>query len=72
MTEALISDLGQISALRVISCHSAMQYRDTTKGAPQIGRELNVDALLEGAVQRSPERIMVRVRLIHAPTDRQL
>ncbi len=71
MTEALIGDLGQISALeRVISFHSAVQFKGTRKPAPQIGRELNVDGLLEGSVQRSQERLVVRVQLIHASADK--
>ncbi|HVP12455.1 MAG TPA: tetratricopeptide repeat protein, partial [Phycisphaerae bacterium] len=71
MTEALIGDLGRISALeRVISFHSAAQFKGTRKPLPQIGRELKVDGLLEGSVQRSPERILIRVQLIHAASDK--
>src|SRR5204863_7780205 len=52
MTDELISDLGQISALRVISRTSVMQYKGVRKPLPQIARELNVDAVVEGTVLR--------------------
>ena len=72
MTEALITDLGKISALRVISRTSVMQYKVTKKPLPQIGRELNVDAVLEGTVARSGNRVRITANLLHAPTDRHL
>ena len=72
MTEALISDLARISALRVISRHSVMQYRDTPRTVPEIGRELNVDAVLTGSISRSGERVRIAVQLIHAATDQNL
>ena len=53
MTDELISDLGQISALRVISRTSVMGYKHARKPLPQIARELNVDAVVEGTVLRS-------------------
>jgi DNA-binding winged helix-turn-helix (wHTH) protein len=53
MTDELISDLGQISALRVISRTSVMTYKHAHKPLPQIARELNVDAVVEGTVVRS-------------------
>ena len=53
MTEALTTDLGKISALRVISRTSVMQYKGTKKSLPEIARELQVDALVEGTVLRS-------------------
>ncbi|HEV8253115.1 MAG TPA: serine/threonine-protein kinase, partial [Vicinamibacteria bacterium] len=60
MTEALITDLAQIRALRVISRTSAMQYKGTgKKPLPQIARELNVDGIVEGTVQRSGDRVKV-------------
>lgn len=52
MTEELITDLGKIGALRVISRTSVMRYKDTTKPPPEIAHELNVDAIVEGAVLR--------------------
>ena len=72
MTEALITSLAKIKALRVISRTSAMQYKDACKSLPQIGRELNVDAVLEGSVLRSGDRIRINAQLIHAVTDQHL
>ncbi len=72
MTEALITDLGKIGALRVISRTSVMQYKDTKKPLPQIARELNVDAIVEGTVQRSDNRVRITANLLHAPSDRHL
>jgi tetratricopeptide (TPR) repeat protein len=70
MTEALISNLTQIHALsRVISRRSVMQYKGSQKSLPEIARELNVDAVIEGSVQRSGGRIHVTARLIPAATD---
>jgi TolB-like protein/DNA-binding winged helix-turn-helix (wHTH) protein/Flp pilus assembly protein TadD len=72
MTEQLTTDLGQISALRVISRTSAMQYKDTKKKLPEIARELNVDAVVEGAVTRAGNQVRITAQLIEAPTDRHL
>jgi TolB-like protein/Tfp pilus assembly protein PilF len=72
MTEALITDLAQIRSLRVISRTSVMGYRATKKPLPQIARELNVDAVLEGSVQRSGGRVRITAQLIEAPTDRHV
>jgi TolB-like protein/Tfp pilus assembly protein PilF len=72
MTEALITELAQISALRVISRTSVMQYKAARKPLPQIAKELNVDAVVEGSVQRSGDRVQITVQLIQAPTDRHL
>jgi eukaryotic-like serine/threonine-protein kinase len=72
MTEALITDLGKISALRVISRTSAMRYKGTQKSLPEIARELNVGAVVEGSVLRSGDRVRITAQLIEAPTDRQL
>jgi TolB-like protein/DNA-binding winged helix-turn-helix (wHTH) protein/Tfp pilus assembly protein PilF len=72
MTEELITNLGKISALRVISRTSVMQYKGTKKPLPQIARELNVDAIVEGTVQRSENRVRITANLLHAPTDRHL
>jgi TolB-like protein/Tfp pilus assembly protein PilF len=72
MTEALITDLAKSSALRVISRTSVMQYKRVKKPLPQIARELNVDAVIEGSVQRSANRVRVTAQLIHAATDRHL
>jgi len=72
MTEALTTNLGKIGALRVISRTSAMQYKGTRKGLPEIGRELNVDAVVEGAVLRSGERVRITAQLVEASSDRHL
>lgn len=72
MTSELITGLGQISALRVISRTTAMQYRNVHKSLPQIAKELNVDAIVEGSVMRSGDRIRIAARLIEAPADKQI
>jgi len=72
MTEELITNLGKISALRVISRTSVMRYKGTKKPLPEIARELNVDAVVEGTVQRSGNRVRITANLLHAPTDQHL
>jgi TolB-like protein/DNA-binding winged helix-turn-helix (wHTH) protein/tetratricopeptide (TPR) repeat protein len=72
ITDALTTDLAQVAGLDVISRTSAMQYEGAKKPLPAIGQELNVDALLQGAVVRSGQRIRVTARLIHAATDRHV
>jgi tetratricopeptide (TPR) repeat protein len=72
MTDALITGLGKISALRVISRTSVMRYKQTKKPTPEIARELNVDAVVEGSVLRSGDRVRITANLVHASTDRQL
>jgi len=72
MTEALITELGKISGPRVISRQSVMQYKNSKKPLAQIARELNVDAVLEGAVARSGDRVKVTVHLAQASPERQL
>ena len=73
MTESLISNLAQIEALeRVISSTSVMQYKNTTKPLPEIARELGVDAVVEGSVMISKQRVRVNVQLIEARTDRNI
>jgi serine/threonine protein kinase/tetratricopeptide (TPR) repeat protein len=72
MTEAMITEVAQISGLRVISRTSVMQYKRTKKLLPQIAQELGVDAVLEGAVQRSGNKVGVTAQLIQASTDRHL
>src|ERR1700690_1263046 len=68
----LITGLGQISALRVISQTTAMQYKSAHKSLPQIAKELNVDAVVEGSVVRSGDRIRIAAQLIEAPADKQI
>ena len=72
MTEALITDLAKASAIRVMSRSSVMQYKGTRKPLPEIGRELNVDAVLTGSVVRSGDNVRIAVQLVHAATDQNL
>jgi TolB-like protein/DNA-binding winged helix-turn-helix (wHTH) protein/tetratricopeptide (TPR) repeat protein len=72
ITDQLITDLAQIRALRVISRTSVMTYKGERKALPQIARELNVDAVVEGTVLRSGERVRITAQLIQAPTDKNL
>ncbi len=72
MTEALISDLAKIGGLKVISRTSVMRYKATTKSLPEIARELNVDAVVEGSVLRVGDRVRITAQLIHAATDKHL
>src|SRR5215831_12102840 len=72
MTDALIADLGQISALRVISRTSVMTYKGVRKRLPEIARELNVEAVVEGTVLRSGERVRITAQLIKVPDERHL
>jgi TolB-like protein len=72
MTEALITGLGKTSSPRVISRQSVMQYKGSKKPLQEIARELNVDAVLEGAVERSGDRVRVSVHLSQVYPERQL
>lgn len=72
MTEQLTTDLGQISALRVISRTSAMHYKGTNRKLPDIARELGVDAVVEGSVERAGNQVRITAQLIEAATDRHL
>ena len=72
MTDELITDLAQISGLRVISRTSAMQYKETKKPLPQVGKELNVDGVVEGTVERVGDRVRIRAQLIEAATDKHV
>ncbi len=72
MTDELITDLAQISALRVISRTSVMVYKGARKPLPQIARELNVDAVVEGTVLRSGDQVRITAQLIEAATDKHL
>ncbi len=69
MTDALITDLAQIKSLRVISRTSSMQFKGTKKRLPEIARELNVDALVEGTVVRSGGRVRIDAKLIRADNE---
>jgi TolB-like protein/Tfp pilus assembly protein PilF len=72
MTDQLITNLTQISALKVISRTSAMRYKGTKKSLPEIARELHVDAVVEGAVMWVGGRVRISAQLIEAPTDHHL
>jgi len=72
MTDELITDLAQISALRVISRTSAMVYKGAHKPLPQIAHELNVDAVVEGTVLRSGDKVRITAQLIDASKDKHL
>ncbi len=72
MTEAVITELSKIRALKVISLTSAMQYKEARKPLPQIARELNVEGVVQGSVLREGDQVRVSVQLIHGPTDRHL
>lgn len=72
MTDELITDLAQLKNVRVISRTSVMHYKGTKQTVPQIGRELGVDALVEGTVERAGDRVRIRVQLIDAANDRHL
>src|SRR5262249_15446955 len=72
MTEELPTELAQRSNLRVISRTSAMYYKNSKKTLPQIARELNVDAILEGSVTRLGNRVRITAQLIQADGDRHI
>jgi eukaryotic-like serine/threonine-protein kinase len=72
MTDVLTTDLSKIGALRVISRTSAMHYKGSNKTLPEIARELNVDAVVEGSVMRSGNRVRITAQLIHAQSDQHL
>jgi serine/threonine protein kinase/TolB-like protein/Tfp pilus assembly protein PilF len=72
MTDEVTTELAQIGGLRVTSRTSTMQFKDAKKSIPQIGKELNVDAVLQGSVAHSANRVRVIAQLIEAQSDRQL
>jgi TolB-like protein/tetratricopeptide (TPR) repeat protein/tRNA A-37 threonylcarbamoyl transferase component Bud32 len=72
MTEALISELARLKALRVISRTSAMKYKGVQKALPEIARELSVDAILEGSALLVGKRVRITVQLVSARTDETL
>jgi eukaryotic-like serine/threonine-protein kinase len=72
MTEALITNLAKIGSLRIISRTSAMHYKGTHKALPEIAHELNVDAVVEGSVIRSENRVRITAQLVDAASDRSL
>jgi serine/threonine protein kinase/Flp pilus assembly protein TadD len=72
MTDELISEIGKIGALRVISRTSAMLYKNAKKSLPQIAKELHVDAVVQGSVRRSQGHVRVSAQLIDATSERHL
>ena len=72
MTEELITQLSRLSSLRVISRTSVMRYKKTGKTLPDIASELHVDAIVEGAVLRSGDRVRITAQLIYAAKDTNL
>ena len=72
MTDALITDLAQIEALRVIARTTAMQYKKTRKALPQIARELGVDAVVEGTAVQSGNRVRITTQLLLAREDKHI
>ena len=69
LQEELTSSLSQLEWLRVASRTSTMRYQGTTRSAPEIGRELGVDALVEGSVTRAGDQVRITLQLIHAASD---
>jgi TolB-like protein/Tfp pilus assembly protein PilF len=72
MHDALIGELARVGGLRVISRTSAMRFKTTGKSVPDIARELNVDAVVEGSVLKVNGRVRITVQLIEGKADRQL
>jgi TolB-like protein/DNA-binding winged helix-turn-helix (wHTH) protein len=72
ITDEITTKLAKLSGVRVISRTSAMHFKATQRTVPEIARELNVGAIVEGSVERSADRVRVRVQLIQASTDRHL
>jgi TolB-like protein/DNA-binding winged helix-turn-helix (wHTH) protein len=72
LTDELIADLGQIGSLRVISRTSVKRYKGTHKPLPEIARELDVDAVVEGTVLRSGDQVRITAQLIQARADKHL
>ncbi len=68
----ILTQISKISALKVISRTSVMEYRNTTKNLKTIGQELGAATVLEGGVQRSGDRVRINVQLIDAATDKHL
>ena len=72
ITDALTTDLAQIGSLRVISRTSAMQFKGSKETLPQIGRDLKVDAIVEGTVSRAEGRVRITAQLIEVSSDHHL
>jgi len=72
MTDALITNLASLPALRVISRQSVMRYKGSATPLPEIARELGVEGVVQGSVVRSGGRVRITAQLVHAPTDHHL
>jgi len=72
ITDALITELGQISTLQVKSLTSVKRYRKTDKSLPQIAEELNADMVVEGSVLKAGEKVRITAKLVQPAEDRQL
>ena len=72
LTEELLCAVARISSLRVISRTSVMPYKGARKSLPAIAKELRVDAVVEGTVARSDQKVRITAQLIYAPDDRHL
>lgn len=72
MTEALTTNLARMESLQVLSRYSTMQYKPPKKPLPEIAKELHADAVVEGSVQRSGDRVRITAQLIRASTDKHL
>ncbi len=72
LTDELITDLSKVGQLQVISHTSVERYKGTKLPLPEIARELGVDAVVEGRVMRSGDRVRITAQLIDARTDRHL
>lgn len=72
LTDQLITDLAQVGSLRVVSRTSVIRYKGTKETLPEIARELNVDAIVEGSVVRSGDRVRVTAQLLQGSTDQHL
>jgi eukaryotic-like serine/threonine-protein kinase len=72
MTDALTTGLAQVGALSVIARTSAMRYAGTQKTTPEIARELHVDAVVDGSVQRSGDHVLITAELVDGSNDRHL
>jgi len=70
--EDILTQLGRISSLVVISRTSVMQYRNSSKTIPEIAAELGVSTILEGGVQRAGKRVRINLQLIDSATDKHL
>ncbi len=72
MTDELITELAKLNAVRIISRTSVMRFKNTDKSLPEIATSLNVDAVVEGSVQRVGDRVKINARLLQARTDQEL